>query len=120
MATTVKDCLQVAEARRKARKVYMMMETAVYTREFLFVKEMADKGELGKIQFLRGSHQQNMSLPGWPDYWYGFPHALRDPRGEPVLAWRQIGGIRGGFGPGPSVTSTRGSTTRRSPSRRPS
>jgi len=45
----------------------------VYTREFLFVKEMADKGELGKIQFLRGSHQQNMSLPGWPDYWYGFP-----------------------------------------------
>ena len=73
MATTVKECLQVAEARRKSGKVYMMMETAVYTREFLFVKEMADKGELGRIQFLRGSHQQNMSLPGWPDYWYGFP-----------------------------------------------
>ena len=73
VATTVKECLQVAEARRKSGKVYMMMETAVYTREFLFVKEMADKGELGKIQFLRGSHQQNMSLPGWPDYWYGFP-----------------------------------------------
>jgi predicted dehydrogenase len=73
MATTVKECLQVAEARRKARRIYMMMETAVYTREFLYVKEMADKGELGKIQFLRGSHQQNMSLPGWPDYWYGFP-----------------------------------------------
>ena len=73
VATTVKECLQVAEARRKSGKVYMMMETAVYTREFLFVKEMMDKGELGKIQFLRGSHQQNMSLPGWPDYWYGFP-----------------------------------------------
>jgi len=73
MATTVKECLKVAEARRKSGKVYMMMETAVYTREFLYVKEMADKGELGKIQFLRGSHQQNMSLPGWPDYWYGFP-----------------------------------------------
>jgi len=73
MATTVKECLQVAAARRKSGKVYMMMETAVYTREFLYVKEMADKGELGRIQFLRGSHQQNMSLPGWPDYWYGFP-----------------------------------------------
>ncbi len=73
MATTVRECLKLAEARRKAGKVYMMMETAVYTREFLFVKEMADKGDLGKIQFLRGSHQQNMSLPGWPDYWYGFP-----------------------------------------------
>jgi len=73
MATTVQDCLRIARARKKAGRVYMMMETAVYTREFLYVKEMADRGELGKIQFLRGSHQQNMSLPGWPDYWYGFP-----------------------------------------------
>jgi predicted dehydrogenase len=73
VATTVKECLQVAEARRASGKVYMMMETAVFTREFLFVKQMADKGELGKLQFLRGSHMQNMSLPGWPDYWYGFP-----------------------------------------------
>jgi predicted dehydrogenase len=73
MATTAADCLKIAEARKRSGKVYMMMETAVYTREFLFVKEQAEKGELGKIQFLRGSHQQNMSLPGWPDYWYGFP-----------------------------------------------
>ena len=73
VATTVRECLKLAEARRKAGRVYMMMETAVYTREFLFVKEMADRGELGKLQFLRGSHLQNMSLPGWPDYWYGFP-----------------------------------------------
>jgi len=73
MATTVEDCLTIAELRRKTGKVYMMMETAVYTREFLFVKEKIDKGELGKLQFLRGSHQQNLSLPGWPDCWYGFP-----------------------------------------------
>ena len=90
MATTVEECLKIAEARRKAGKVYMMMETAVYTREFLFVKEKVDKGELGQIQFLRGSHQQNMSLPGWPDYWYGFPpmhyatHAV-----SPLLALAQ-------------------------------
>jgi predicted dehydrogenase len=32
-----------------------------------------ESGKLGKIQFMRGSHQQNMGLPGWPDYWYGFP-----------------------------------------------
>jgi predicted dehydrogenase len=73
MATSVQDCLRIAKARKQAGKVYMMMETAVYTRELLYVREMADKGELGKLQFLRGSHQQNMSLPGWPDYWYGFP-----------------------------------------------
>jgi predicted dehydrogenase len=49
----------------------MMMETVVYSREFLFVKEMYEKGELGKIQFLRASHQQEMA--GWPGYWEGLP-----------------------------------------------
>jgi predicted dehydrogenase len=73
MATTVEDCMAIAEARKKAGKVYMMMETAVYSREFLYAKELLDSGKLGKIQFLRGSHQQNMGLPGWPEYWYGFP-----------------------------------------------
>jgi predicted dehydrogenase len=49
----------------------MMMETVVYSREYLFVKELYDKGELGRIQFLRASHQQDMD--GWPDYWPGLP-----------------------------------------------
>ncbi|MHC4286117.1 MAG: Gfo/Idh/MocA family protein, partial [Planctomycetota bacterium] len=73
MATTQEDCLEIAKARKKSGKVYMMMETAVYSREFLYAKELVETGKLGKIQFLRGSHQQNMGLPGWPDYWYGFP-----------------------------------------------
>ena len=73
MATTKEDCLKIAKARKKSGRVYMMMETAVYTREFLYAKELVDSGRLGKIQFLRGSHQQNMGLPGWPNYWYGFP-----------------------------------------------
>ncbi len=73
MATTTKECLDIVRAKRKAKKVYMMMETAVYTREFLYVKELYDTGKIGDIQFMRGSHQQNMGLPGWPDYWYGFP-----------------------------------------------
>ena len=73
MATTTRECIEIVKARRRSGKVYMMMETAVYTREFLYVRELAAGGKLGKLQFLRGSHQQNMSLPGWPDYWYGFP-----------------------------------------------
>lgn len=73
MATTKEQCLEIVKAREKSGKVYMMMETAVYTREFLYAKELVESGKLGKIQFLRGSHQQNMSLPGWPDYWYGMP-----------------------------------------------
>ncbi|MBN1806906.1 MAG: Gfo/Idh/MocA family oxidoreductase [Sedimentisphaerales bacterium] len=73
MATTTADCLDIVQARKMSGKVYMMMETAVYTREFLYAKELVVSGKLGKIQFLRGSHQQNMGLPGWPEYWYGFP-----------------------------------------------
>ena len=71
MGTTVDECRQVVEAQRASGKVYMMMETVVYSREYLFVKELNDKGELGKIQFLRGSHQQDME--GWPGYWEGLP-----------------------------------------------
>ena len=71
MATTVEECKQLVEAQRASGKVYMMMETVVYSREYLFVKELYDKGELGRIQFLRGSHQQDMD--GWPDYWPGLP-----------------------------------------------
>jgi predicted dehydrogenase len=71
MGTTIDECRQIVEVQRKAGKVYMMMETVVYSREYLFVKELYDKGELGRIQFLRGSHQQDMD--GWPDYWPGLP-----------------------------------------------
>lgn len=71
MGTTVEECRKVVEAQRASGKVYMMMETVVYSREYLFVKELREKGELGKIQFLRGSHQQDME--GWPGYWEGLP-----------------------------------------------
>lgn len=73
MATTTEECLEIVEARKRSGKVYMMMETAIYTREFLYARDLVDSGKLGRIQFLRGSHQQNMGLPGWPSYWYGFP-----------------------------------------------
>ena len=71
MATTIDECEAIVEAQREAGKNYMMMETVVYSREFLFVKELYDTGELGRLQFLRGSHQQEMA--GWPGYWEGLP-----------------------------------------------
>lgn len=73
MATSVEDCIKIADVRKKSNKTYMMMETAVFSREFFYVKDIIESQKLGKIQFLRGSHQQNMNLPGWPEYWYGFP-----------------------------------------------
>src|SRR5881396_3468943 len=70
-ATTIDECRHIVELQRTSGKVYMMMETVVYSREYLFVKELYDNGELGRIQFLRGSHQQDMD--GWPEYWPGLP-----------------------------------------------
>ncbi len=58
MATTVDECRQIVELVKQTGLKYMMMETVLYTREFLFMKDMYDKGELGKLQFLKASHQQ--------------------------------------------------------------
>ncbi|MBA3315548.1 MAG: Gfo/Idh/MocA family oxidoreductase [Planctomycetota bacterium] len=71
MATSIDDCKKIVELSKETGLKYMMMETVVYAREYLFVKELYDKGELGKIQFLQASHQQDMD--GWPNYWPGLP-----------------------------------------------
>jgi len=64
MATSVADCRRIVELVRKTGLSYMMMETVVYAREFLYIKQLYETGELGKIQFLQASHQQDMD--GWP------------------------------------------------------
>jgi len=71
MATSLEDLRTVLRAQRSSKKTFMMMETAAYTREFLFVQEMARRGELGRIQMLRGAHYQDME--NWPPYWEGLP-----------------------------------------------
>src|SRR5438128_422546 len=53
MATTVDECRQIVELAKKTGLKYMMAETVVYAREFLFIKDLYQKGELGKIQFLQ-------------------------------------------------------------------
>jgi predicted dehydrogenase len=71
MATSIEECKQIVELVRKTGLKYTMAETVVYAREYLFMKELLDKGELGKLQFLQASHQQDMD--GWPNYWPGLP-----------------------------------------------
>jgi len=71
MATSVEDCRRIVDTQRKTGLTYMMMETVVYGREFLFIRELYRSGQLGKIQFIRSSHQQDMT--GWPAYWEGMP-----------------------------------------------
>ena len=67
MATTVEECREICELVKETGLKYMMAETVVYSREFLFIKEMYDKGEMGKIQYMQASHPQDME--GWPEYW---------------------------------------------------
>ena len=67
MATTVEECRQICELVKQTGLKYMMAETVVYSREFLFIKDLYQKGELGKIQHLAASHPQDMD--GWPSYW---------------------------------------------------
>ena len=71
MATTVAECEEIVRLTKETGLTYMMMETVVYAREFLFMKELYDNGDLGKVQFLKASHQQDME--GWPGYWPGLP-----------------------------------------------
>jgi predicted dehydrogenase len=71
MATTVAECEEIVRLTKDTGLTYMMMETVVYAREFLFMKELYENGALGKVQFLKASHQQDMD--GWPNYWPGLP-----------------------------------------------
>ena len=71
MATSLEDIRRINDAVQRSGKEYMLMETTLYTYQFLYVKNMLESGELGKIQFLRGSHYQDMQ--GWPEYWEGLP-----------------------------------------------
>jgi predicted dehydrogenase len=71
MATNIADCKKIVDLVKRTGLKYMMMETVVYAREYLFMKELLDDGKLGKLQFVQASHQQDMD--GWPNYWPGLP-----------------------------------------------
>ncbi|MBT3265741.1 Gfo/Idh/MocA family oxidoreductase [Candidatus Poribacteria bacterium] len=85
MAMSIPELERVVDAQRVSSAIYMLMETAVYSNSALYVRELAETGALGDLQFLRCAHYQNME--GWPAYWEGLPpmyystHAL-----GPVLA----------------------------------
>lgn len=82
-ATTLEGLHAIVRTQRRTRLNYMMMETAVYTYHCLHVRQMIQRGEIGRIQFLRGAHYQDME--NWPTYWNGLPpmhyatHAIAPP-----------------------------------------
>lgn len=71
MGLSLDELNAVIAARKESNKNYMFMETTVFQREFLYVKQLHEKGELGRIQYMTCAHYQDME--GWPSYWNGFP-----------------------------------------------
>ncbi len=67
MATTIEECDQICNLVAETGLKYMMAETVVYSREYLYIKDLYARGELGKIQYMKASHPQDMD--GWPAYW---------------------------------------------------
>ncbi len=86
MATDLDGLRRVLDASRERGQNYMMMETAVYSREFLYAQDLLESGRLGALTFLRGTYFQDLE-GDYPAYWRAQPpmhyatHAV-----APVLA----------------------------------
>jgi predicted dehydrogenase len=85
MGLSLKEIDAVVAACSRTGKRYMMLETAVYSRQFFQARAMMDRGDFGTVLHARGTHFQDMT--GWPSYWQGLPpmwystHAV-----SPILA----------------------------------
>lgn len=90
MATEIDDLRRIIAAQKASGKNYMMMETGAYTREFFFVRDLLERGEMGSITFLHGTYHQDLEGGGVAAYWWAQPpmhyvtHAL-----SPLLALAQ-------------------------------
>ena len=71
MGVSLDELRAVIAAQKASGKNYMMMETVVYSREFLYVKDLYARGELGDLTFLRGVYFQDVE--GRDPYWQSVP-----------------------------------------------
>ncbi|WP_311245900.1 Gfo/Idh/MocA family oxidoreductase [Microbacterium sp. WCS2018Hpa-23] len=70
MATTLDDIARVIDAASASAGRYMMMETALYQREYLHALHLRETGALGRLTYLSGAHMQD--LDGFAPYWMGY------------------------------------------------
>ena len=80
MAHAIEDLERIIAEQERSGLNYMMMETMVYGREYLYAKQLLREKKLGRIQFLRGCHSQDLEPynPLWrglPPMWY-MTHAV--------------------------------------------
>ena len=62
MATSLQECEEICALVRETGLKYMMAETVVFSREFLFLKQMLQSGELGKVQYMQVGQRGRLSL----------------------------------------------------------
>jgi predicted dehydrogenase len=72
MATDLDSIDRIIEAEERTGKRYMMMETCVYTREYLYARDLYVRGELGNLTFFKGTYHQDLE-GAYPRYWYSQP-----------------------------------------------
>jgi predicted dehydrogenase len=72
LAVRMEDLEAIVAAAKASGRVTMMMETGNYTREFLYLRGMLDRGELGELTFVRGDYYQDLEAP-YPAYWRQVP-----------------------------------------------
>ena len=54
MALSVEECEEIVRLVRVTGLKYMMAETVLYSREYLFIRQLCKQGKLGDLQFLQG------------------------------------------------------------------
>ncbi len=71
MSLTIEGIRDIVRAKKQSGKAYMLMETTLYTRQYLNALSLFRNGSLGRLQLLKGCHYQDME--NWPEYWLGLP-----------------------------------------------
>ena len=72
MATSLEGLRRIIAAEQQSGRNYAMMETAVYTREFLFAQDLVAAGKMGPLTFLRGTYFQDLE-GDYPVSWRSVP-----------------------------------------------
>lgn len=96
MGVSLDELKLVADAVKRSGCRYMMMEPNAYFSETLYVQDLYQRGELGRIQYMRGLQSYFLNNTNQP-YWRGIPpmhyisHALTPLL---VIANTRVTGIR--------------------------
>lgn len=72
MGVSMDELTAVIAAAKRHRRRYMMMEPNVYLPETLYLQDLFRRGELGRIQFMRGLQSYFLNNHTCP-YWRGLP-----------------------------------------------